>query len=181
VSEAPETEIIGVFHDRDAVERAIETLQSHGIERGQLTILGTADAVRERLGMTVDAPGSSATADEQAPVDKSEEQNITPLLAGVPLYLGAVLAAGVTVASGGTLAGAAVAALAGAAGGGLVGGSAAGLFRGQVESGYEEQLAKGGILLLVHPRTAEDLDNAKAVLARHADRQVETEPDRSLT
>jgi hypothetical protein len=72
VSEAPNVEIIGVFHDRDAVEKAIEMLQSHGLERGQLTILGTADAVRERLGMEVGAPGA-ANADAQAPVDKSEE------------------------------------------------------------------------------------------------------------
>jgi hypothetical protein len=180
VSEAPETQIIGVFHDRDAVEKAIETLQSHGLERGQLTILGTADAVRERLGLEVGAPGT-ANADAQAPVDKSEEQNMTPLLAGVPAYLGAVLAAGVTVASGGALAGAAVAALAGAAGGGALGGAAAGLFRGGVEGSYEEQLAKGGILLLVHPRKPEDVETAKSILGQHADRQIETEPDRSLT
>jgi hypothetical protein len=177
VSEAPEAEIIGVFRDRDAVERAIDTLQSQGIERGQLTILGTADAVRERLGLEVGAPGT-ANADSQAPVDKSEEQNMTPLLAGVPAYLGAALAAGATVASGGALAGAAVAALAGAAGGGALGGAAAGLFRGQVEGSYEEQLAKGGILLLVHPRSPEDAETAKSILARHADRQIETEPDR---
>jgi hypothetical protein len=180
VSEAPETQIIGVFHDRDAVEKAIDTLQSHGIERGQLTILGTADAVRERLGLPVEEPGAG-NADVQAPVDESEKQNMTPLLAGVPAYLGAVLAAGVTAASGGALAGAAVAALAGAAGGGALGGAAAGLFRGRVEGSYEEQLAKGGILLLVHPRQPEDVETAKSILGQHADRQIETEPDRSLT
>jgi hypothetical protein len=180
VSEAPEIQIIGVFHDRGAVEEAIEALQSHGLERGQLAILGTADAVRERLGLPIEEPGAG-NADVQAPVDGSEKQNMTPLLAGVPAYLGAVLAAGVTVASGGALAGAAVAALAGAAGGGALGGAAAGLFRGQVESSYEEQLAKGGILLLVHPRKPEDVETAKAILGRHADRQVETEPDRGMT
>ena len=98
-------------------------------------------------------------------MEKSEQQNVTPLLAGVPAYMGAVLAAGVAVASGGTLAGAAVAAL----------------FRGEVERSYEEQIAKGGILLLVHPRTPEDVTNAKEILNRHATRAVETEPDRDLT
>src|SRR5688500_15160053 len=117
MSEAPQTQIIGVFQERDALERAIEMLQSHGLERSQLTVLGTADAVRRRLGMPVSEPSDPGAAGTDAPVDASEKQNMTPLLAGLPTYFGAVLAAGVTVASGGTLAGAAVAALLGGAGG----------------------------------------------------------------
>jgi hypothetical protein len=180
VSDPPQTQIIGVFQDRDGLEAAIEMLQSHGLERSQLSVLGTADSVRERLGMAVEAPASES-GQVEAPVDKSEEQNVTPLLAGVPAYLGAVIAAGVTVASGGTLAGVAVAALLGGAGGGVIGASAAGAMREEVEASYADQLEKGGILLLVHPRKPEDVDNAKAILAKHADRTIETEPDRTLT
>lgn len=181
MSDAPSTQIIGVFHDRDALERAIEMLQSRGLERSQLSVLGTADTVRSRLGLPVAGPADAGSPESAAPLDESEKQNMTPLLAGVPAYLGAVLAAGVAVASGGTLAGAAVAALLGGAGGGAFGVGAAGLFRGSVEQTYAEQLAQGGILLLIHPRSARDLDQAKAVLAEHADRQVETAPDRTLT
>ena len=180
MSKAPQTQIIGVFQDRDALERAIESLQSHGLERSQLSILGTADAVRGRLGLPVADAGAAPT-EPSAPVDESEKQNMTPLLAGLPAYMGAVLAAGVAVASGGTLAGAAVAAVLGGAGGGALGAGAAGMFRGSVEEGYAEQLAQGGILLLVHPRTEDDVVQARAILDRHADRQVETTPDRSLT
>ena len=180
MSEAPQVQIVGVFHDREAVEKAIETLQSRGIERSQLALLGSADAVRGQLGLPV-AAGSPRVAEAEAPVDESDEQNMTPLLAGVPAYLGAVLAAGVAVASGGTLAGAAVAALLGGAGGGVLGTGAAGLFRGGVERSYEEQLAAGGILLLIHPRSEEDLVTARAVLAEHADRQITTAPDRAMT
>ena len=181
MSDAPSTQIIGVFQDRDALERAIEMLQSRGLERSQLSVLGTADAVRERLGLPVAPPSAAASAETSAPVDESEKQNMTPLLAGVPAYLGAVLAAGVAVASGGTLAGAAVAALLGGAGAGAMGAGAAGLFRGSVEQTYADQLAQGGILLLVHPRSQQDLDHAKSVLGEYADRQVETAPDRSMT
>jgi hypothetical protein len=181
MSEPPRTQIIGVFHDRDALERAIEMLQSHGLERSQLSVLGTADAVRTRLGLPVTQPADPSSSEASAPVDESEKQNMTPLLAGLPTYFGAVLAAGVAVASGGTLAGAAVAALLGGAGGGALGAGAAGLFRDSVEQSYSEQLAQGGILLLVHPRTDEDVAHAKEVLAAHADRQVETPPDRPLT
>ncbi len=181
MSEPPQTQIIGVFHEREAVERAIEMLQSHGLERSQLSVLGTADAVRSRLGLSVAESAEPGTEETDTPVDASEKQNMTSLLAGVPTYIGAVLAAGVAVASGGTLAGAAVAAVLGGAGGGALGAGAAGLFRGSVERNYEEQLAQGGILLLVHPRDGRDVVHAKEVLSRHADRQVETEPDRSLT
>src|SRR5690606_32107455 len=91
MSEAPNTQIIGVFHDRASVEAAIESLQSLGLERSQLTVLGSAYAIRERLGMAV----GTAEADkaESAPVDESEKQNVTPLLAGVPAYVAATLAA----------------------------------------------------------------------------------------
>lgn len=180
MSEAPRTQVVGVFDDRDRLEAAIEMLQSRGFERSQLTVLGTADAVRKRLGLAVSPPDEPGGQFE-TPVDESEKQNVTPLLAGVPAYIGAVLAAGVTVASGGTLAGAAVAALLGATGGGVLGASAAGAMRDSVDSSYEEQLAKGGILLLVHPRSAEDVARAQAVLSQHATRTVETAPDRALT
>ncbi|MFO1075705.1 MAG: hypothetical protein U1E17_23975 [Geminicoccaceae bacterium] len=179
-TEAPGTEIVGVFDDRDRLEAAIEMLQSHGLERSQLTVLGTADAVRGRLGLEV-APPAEPGSQFETPVDRSEQQNMTPLLTGVPAYIGAAVAAGVTVASGGTLAGAAVAALLGATGGGLLGASAAGAMRDSVTGSYEEQLAHGGILLLVHPRRPEDIAHAREVLERYARRIVATEPDRPLT
>lgn len=178
MSNTPATEVVGVFQDRDSVEAAIEMLQSRGLDRSQLTVLSTADSIRERLGLSVEAPSDPAGQIE-TPVDKSEQQNITPLLAGVPAYLGAALAAGITVASGGTLAGVAVAALLGGAGGGAVGAGAASAVRGGIDDSYSEQLASGGILLLVHPRSDDDLATAKAVLGRHAERTVETEPGSS--
>jgi hypothetical protein len=33
---------------------------------------------------------------------------------------------------------------------------------------------------LVRPRKPEDLETAKSILGQHADRQIETEPDRDL-
>jgi hypothetical protein len=106
---------------------------------------------------------------------------MTPLLAGIPAYLGATLAAGVTVASGGALAGVAVAALLGGAGGGLLGASAAGAMRDGVEESYADQLEKGGFLLLVLPRKPDDVATAKRILSEHARRTVETKPDRDMT
>ena len=164
---------------------AIEMLQSHGLERSQLTVLGSSDAVRSRLGLPVAEPTACRRHGSTlgAPIDKSEEQNMTPLLRRrASAYLGAVLAAGVAVASGGTLAGAAVAALLGGAGGGAMGAGAAGLFRGTVEERYAEQLSQGGILLLVQPRSKDDLRTGQDCAGRTwPPRQIETTADRTLT
>ena len=45
---------------------------------------------------------------------------------------------------------------------------------------HAEQLAHVGILLLVHPRSDQDVGNARAVLERHAAREIQTPPDRSM-
>lgn len=180
MSQAPEVQIIGVFDDRDQLDAAIEMLQSRGLERGQLSVLGTADALRERLGMEVSAPSDPA-GQVEAPVDASEKQNVTPLVAGIPAYAGAALAAGLTAASGGALAVVAAAALAGGAGAGALGVTAANAMRQGVDGSYAEQIEKGGIVLLVHPRSGEDVARAKEVLAQRAKRTVEMAPDRAMT
>ena len=131
------------------------------------------------MGLEIQGTGSGDPAGSP-PIDESEKQNMTPLLAGVPAYIVATFAAGATIASGGTLAGAAVAALLGSAGGEVIGAGAAGLFRNAVDEEYAEQLAHGGPLLLVHPRSSEDLEHARTVLAQHAAQQIETLPDRSI-
>lgn len=180
MSQAPEMQVLGVFNERESLETAIQMLQSHGIERSQLTVLGTEDAMRGRLGLDVTPPANPGGQGE-TPVDESEQQNITPLLAGMPLYIGAVLAGGITVASGGTLAVAAAAALAGAAGGGALGVGAASAMRGSVDESYADQLQKGGIVLLVHPRTPEDLETARRILGEQASRTEERTADRPQT
>lgn len=175
MTDAPTAEIVGVFQSREELEKAFQDLQSYGIERAQLTILGTEAALRERLGVAV--PARPHGSDVEAPVDTEDEANVSRIVAGIPAYLGAVLAAGVTVASGGALGVAAIAALAGGAGGGLLGYGAARALQNEVEGTYAEQLDHGGILLLVHPRSEQDAVNAKAILARRATRTIETDPD----
>jgi hypothetical protein len=57
----------------------------------------------------------------------------------------------------------------------------AGLFREEIDRAYEEQLREGGILLLVHPRTPEDVANIRKIPDRHAARSIETKPDQPLS
>ena len=116
-------EVVGVFHDRGDLERAMDALEGSGIQRPQMSLLGTKEAVEAKLGLPLrevqadpEAAADPATP-RQEPVKRDEAGSLTGLMAGIPTYAGAVLAAGVTAASGGALAGVAVAALVGAAAG----------------------------------------------------------------
>jgi hypothetical protein len=172
-------EIVGVFHDRGELEKAMDALEGHGIDRSQLSLLGTREAVESRLGLPmreVEAHPAQAAAEapRQEPIKRDEAGNLTGMMAGIPTYIGAVLAAGVTAASGGALAGVAVAAIAGGAGGGAIGATAARIFNESVDQSYEEQLREGGILLFVTLKHPGEAGAAKRVLAEHAARNVET-------
>ena len=50
-------EIVGVFHDRDELEKAMDALEGKGIDRAQLSLLGTQEAV-ESQARPADARGA---------------------------------------------------------------------------------------------------------------------------
>ena len=116
-------EVVGVFHDRGDLEKAMDALEGSGIQRPQMSLLGTREAVEAKLGLPLremqEKPQVAADpgTPRQEPIKRDEAGTLTGMMASIPAYAGAVLAAGVTAASGGALAGVAVAALAGAAGG----------------------------------------------------------------
>lgn len=146
--------IIAVFHDRAQLERTIDLLQGAAVNRANITLL------TQQPGR-----GDVHAGDETSkPVDRGEESNIGGLVAGMPTYLGAVVAAGVTAASGGILAGVALAAVGGAAAGGALGGTAARLLKNNVDATYEQQMASGGIVILVVPRDAEEASRVRDIL-----------------
>ena len=150
--------VVGVFRDRDRLEKALEGLQSNGFNRSQLSILATDRPASEAV-----RSGSFPISEErqEKPIDRAELGNVQGLAGAIPAYLGAVIAAGVTVASGGALAGVAIAALAG----GAAGVGAARMLREDLDSTYEEQLATGGIILIAWTRHAGDEDTARRIMA----------------
>lgn len=153
--------VVAVFRDRDRLEKALQTLQSEGFDRSQLSVLESGvSADRAIRGGTL----QTDDAVRHDPVDRADVGNLRGMAAGIPAYLGAVLAAGVTVASGGTLAGVAIAALAGGLGGGAVGATAARVLSDNLEEPYEQELSKGGVLVLVWLRDAAQASKARALL-----------------
>jgi hypothetical protein len=146
----------GVFHDREAAERAYESLRARGYEADDVNILMT-DETRKRW----------YPADETS---QSELGNKAIAGAGVGGAIGtavgallAVVAATATVAVPGLgllAAGPIAAALAGAGAGGVTGG----LIGAMVGAGipedrakeYEGALKRGGMVMSVNPRSSED-------------------------
>lgn len=161
--EQPDHGVIAVFHDRGQLEQAIDALQGASIDRANINLLTTTPA---------QAGNEAGSGESSKPVDRAEEGNMQGLMTGMPTYLGAVLAAGATVASGGLLAGVALAALGGAVGGGLAGSSAARMFKDDIDDTYDQELASGGIFVLVVPRDRHETQVIRDTLHEHGGQHI---------
>ena len=174
-------EVVGVFHDRGDLEKAMDALEGSGIQRPQMSLLGTKEAVESKLGLPLREVGQDpeAAADpatpRQEPIKRDEAGSLSGMMTMLPAYVGATLAAGATVASGGALAGVAVAAIAGAAGAGAAGAAGARLFNDSIDQAYEEQLKAGGIVLIVTLTDPGQANTVKRVLQEQAAKGVETQ------
>jgi hypothetical protein len=145
-------EAVGVFHDEQSLQSAVDELLIAGFDRSQISLLAGHRAVAEMLGH--DFERVQELEDEPAVptrafvgIDSRTEGKAA--LAGGLLYVGAVTAGGAIILSGGTIAvGIIAAALAGGAGGVI--GAALGRYLDHRRSrSLNDQLAHGGILLWV--------------------------------
>jgi hypothetical protein len=168
-------EALGVFHDRDCFQSAVDDLMSAGFDRAELSLLAGARAIEEKLGHAyrkIEELEDDPKVPRAAYVSNhSLAEGRTGVIGGLA-YVGAVVGAGAVVASGGTLAAAIAAAAIAGGGGGLVGGWAAqylGRDRGQA---LQDQLDRGGLLLWVHLRDAARERRAVEILKRHGAEDV---------
>src|SRR5687768_13888094 len=98
-------EVLGVFDNVEVLENAIEELQSHGINRSDLSVLADVSTVEKKLGhiyKKVREVEDSADAPRVAYVTPKEVRIAEGALIGTPLYIAATAATGLVVASGGT-------------------------------------------------------------------------------
>ncbi len=176
-------EVLGVFGARDELERAVRALEGAGVDRSQLSLLGTREAAGAGLGLAlreVEAPTNADEAEARRREDPDSgkgKADVAGLVSGIPAYVGGAVAAAATVATGGALAGVAAAAAAGAVGGAAAGGGLAGALgndRQDVVS-YEDELRDGRFLLFVAVEDAGGVNEAKRVMEEHGARRVRTE------
>ncbi|MEX0922582.1 MAG: hypothetical protein WDZ84_07385 [Rhodovibrionaceae bacterium] len=99
-------EAVGVFHDPDAMEKAIADLEAKGFDRAEISLLARDETVEQKLGHRyekVEDLKNSPETPRRAYVDKTMITEAESGLVGGLFYVGAIAAAGATVATGGGL------------------------------------------------------------------------------
>ncbi len=166
-----ETEAVGVFHDAESLQTAIDDLLSHGFDRAEISVLAGHDAVARTLGHDY-TDVRSLEDDPQVPttafVPKESLGDAEGAVIGTFLYLPAVIGTVAVVASGGTLAAAIAAAAVGAGVGGGIGTLLSRLIERHHANYLEDQLKRGGLLLWVRTRDGDHEARAQEVLKRHS-------------
>jgi hypothetical protein len=163
-------EAVGVFHDREAFQDALDELTSSGFDRAALSLLASQETVEQKLGHAYHRVGElegNVTVPRAAYADDHSIAEARTGAIGGLAYIGAVAAAGVVVASGGGLA-AAIAGAAIAGGGGGLLGSIASNFIGKAHAdNLQAQLDKGGLLLWVRTANAGEEKRALEILRKY--------------
>jgi outer membrane lipoprotein SlyB len=168
-------EAVGVFHDPDFLQAAVDQLLSSGFDRRELSLLASERAVEDKLGhryRRVAELEDDPRVPRTAYVSLESIGDAEGALIGGLMYIGAVVAGGAMVASGGTLAGAFLAAAMAGGAGGLAGSALAKLIDYHHADYLQAQLDKGGLLLWVRTRDREHEQRAKSILERHSGEDV---------
>ena len=164
-------EVVGVFHEPEDLESAIDELLSSGFDRAELSLLASEDAVATKLGGYY-RPANELTDDPAVPraafVSTAAIGDAEGALIGGLAYVGATVAIGAVVMSGGALAAAVAAAVLAGGTGGLIG-SALAHWVGHHHAAYlHDQIENGGLLLWVRAWNESDEARALEIIAKHA-------------
>jgi hypothetical protein len=177
-------EAVGIFHQTEDLQAAIDELLSSSFHRSELGLLAGALTVEEKLGHRYKKVGPLAddpAVPRSAYVSPEAIGDAEGGLVGGLVYVGAAVAAGVVVASGGTLAAIITAVVLAGGTGGLLG-SVLAAWLGDHHARYlQEQIDRGGLLLWVRTRTVADEKRALGILKKHSAGEVHVHrlpPDR---
>lgn len=169
-------EAVAVFPTEEALQAAIDDLESHGFDRAEISLLASEQAVEEKLSHRYDKV-QRLEDDPEAPrtcyVSKESLGAGEGSLIGGPLYAAAIAgAAGAVVISGGSLLAAVAGATVAGGAGALIGVVLAKLLGERHAQHLHEQLEHGGLLLWVRTWNADDEKRAVEILRRHAGEDV---------
>jgi hypothetical protein len=168
-------EAVGIFHRGEDLQGAIDELLSSGFHRSELGLLASESTLQEKFGhryKSVSALADDPEAPRSAYVSPEAIGDAQGGLIGALVYVGAAAAAGAVVASGGTLFAIVTAVVLAGGTGGLLGSMLA-TWLGDHHANYlQEQIDRGGLLLWVRTRHAEDERRAVEILKRHSGHEV---------
>jgi hypothetical protein len=163
-------EVVGLFTTPSDLQAAVDQLMLDGFDRAQISVLGKRTHVTDHFRHLFSGTSSQSLEDQKdapqdAPADSGAE--IEAAAVGMPIYLLGVGSMAVVIASGGSLALAVGALVLGGAAGGGVGGLLAHTIGKEHHQQIAEQIKRGGLLLWVQPRDAEQEQAALSVLKHH--------------
>jgi hypothetical protein len=168
-------EAVGVFDTADALQEAIDELQSSGFDRADLSLMTSEHVVEDKLGhryqkvSELEDDSQTPRASYIAPESIGEAQGA---LVGGLFYIGAIGAAGLIFASGGSMAAAILAATAAGGAGGLLGAVLGKLIGDRHAQTLQEQIDRGGLLLWVRTWDEDHEKRAVDILTKHSGHDV---------
>lgn len=176
------TELVGLFHTPDDLERAISTLTSSGWDHAELSLLAQSNVllpehVDEHTADLADDP----EAERQQPVSETDVRQGRTLVTGMASVAAAFVASGATIMTGGGTLAAAVGAVAAGGGAGAVAEALGHRARSRRDQFLHEQMEQGGILLWAKIETQENERKAREIFVRcgatdvHVHQSVRTE------
>lgn len=175
MTESKLREAVGVFHEEETLQNAVDELLINGFDRADLNLVAGHKTVEEKLGhdyRLVREIEDDPDVPYRAYAGRDSRTEAKSAVLGGLAYVGAVAAAGMVLASGGTVAAALVSAAAAGGAGGLVGG----LFARFMDRGHarylEEQIDRGGLLLWVRADGKERERKATEILKRYSAEDV---------
>jgi len=177
-------EVVGVFHNAEHLESAIDELLSSGFDRAELSLLASEAAVADKLGGYYQ-PAIELADDPAVPraafVSSAAIGDAEGALIGGLAYVGAIAAIGAIVMSGGALGAAITAAVLAGGTGGLIGSVLARLVGHHHAAYLSGQIENGGLLLWVRAWNESDEARALEIIAKHAADKVHSRSICSVT
>jgi len=162
-------EAVGVFSDADALDAAVDTLESAGFDRASISVLASDRKIRDRIGHLYEKV-AEAEDDPKAPlsayVSNAERTEAKAAGVGLPMYVGGAAGAFAVLATGGVLAAAVAAAIAAGAAGAGLGMLLAHAIGKAHQDHVQAQLAQGGLILWVGIKDADAEARALAILTK---------------
>jgi hypothetical protein len=159
-------EVVAVFDDTEALDKAVYTLETRGFDRAAFSLLASEEAVAQKLGHRYQRV-SETEDDPKVPRDTFFSR-ISRLEAEY-LPAPALAAAGVLIVAG---TGAILPVVIAAGGGALIGAALGRMMHERHATRVREQLERGGLLLWVSVRNVSEEEIALEVLRAHSAHDV---------
>lgn len=161
-------EVVGVVDSQEELDALVNELTTHGVDRTDISLMGTFSAVFHKLKKVYRRPDEVADLPDvprRSLVTRDDVFASTALVFGTLLTVGSFGAALPVVASGGALA----AAIAAAVGGGAAAGALARIIRDKVinprdAARLEDDLMSGGLVVFVRVDTSAEEANALKIM-----------------